>query len=650
MKNLNLRPAAVPLVTVDPYFSIWSFSDELNEDTTYHWTGKRNPMCAYVNIDGKNYLLMGQMAYDRNRRTPSFVPKIKQKMLKVSPTKTTYYFENEFADIKLEFLSPLILSRLDIMSCPVSYIEYDIRFTDGKDHECFFCFDISSECAVDDYDSEVIFKKHKYSVAFGNAVQKPLANSGDSVGINWGYIHVVHPGAAVLNGKKRRDKAPEQYKTNVKYKPFSDFPCAGFKSTDTHGMFVLAYDDIKSIVYFGKETKGYYTRYYSSFEAMLEYAINNYGEIKKLCGDFDDRLISEARKIDPKYALIVSLAYRQAVAAHKLIEDDDGNIVFLSKECHSNGCAGTLDVTYPSAPLFLKYNPELVLGMLRPIIKYARSSAWNFDFAPHDVGQYPIANGQVYAGNGEEKRDSIEEFQMPVEECGNMLICVAAVSESLNSKAFAYENKDLLKKWADYLVNVGYDPDNQLCTDDFAGHFAHNCNLGIKSIMGIASYGRIFEDRFYTEKAREYAKCWEAEASNGNFTRLTFDRGDSWGLKYNIVWDKLLKFNLFSEKIFENEVRLYTEKMNRYGVPLDSRMDYTKLDWLVWTTVMTENDAYKKMVFDAVFRFINETPDRVPMTDWFYTSVPRMHGFQNRSVVGGLFINMLDTVRTSMRG
>ena len=91
MKNLNLRPAAVPLVTVDPYFSIWSFSDELNEDTTYHWTGKRNPMCAYVNIDGKNYLLMGQMAYDRNRRTPSFVPKIKQKMLKVSPTKTTYY-------------------------------------------------------------------------------------------------------------------------------------------------------------------------------------------------------------------------------------------------------------------------------------------------------------------------------------------------------------------------------------------------------------------------------------------------------------------------------------------------------------------------------------------------------------------------------
>ena len=65
---------------------------------------------------------------------------------------------------------------------------------------------------------------------------------------------------------------------------------------------------------------------------------------------------------------------------------------------------------------------------------------------------------------------------------------------------------------------------------------------------------------------------------------------------------------------------------------------------------MTENDAYKKMVFDAVFRFINETPDRVPMTDWFYTSVPRMREFQNRSVVGGLFINMLDTVRTSMRG
>ena len=45
---------------------------------------------------------------------------------------------------------------------------------------------------------------------------------------------------------------------------------------------------------------------------------------------------------------------------------------FVSKECHSNGCAATVDVSYPSIPLFLLYNPELVRGMMRPVFKFAR--------------------------------------------------------------------------------------------------------------------------------------------------------------------------------------------------------------------------------------------------------------------------------------
>ena len=348
--------------------------------------------------------------------------------------------------------------------------------------------------------------------------------------------------------------------------------------------------------------------------------------------------MSDARKVSDKYEKIASLAYRQAVAAHKLVEDRDGNIIFLSKECHSNGCIGTLDVTYPSIPLFLKYNPELILGMLRPIIKFAGSDKWKFDYAPHDVGQYPLANGQVY---GLEDGELSPESQMPVEECGNMLLCVAAAVKWGANPDFAKVNQPILKKWADYLREYGYNPENQLCTDDFAGHLAHNCNLSLKGILGIAAYGKLFSQPDYLKTAAEYAKRWEKDASNGTATKLAFDLDDSWSIKYNIVWDRLLDINIFDSKISENEIKLYMSKMQRYGVPLDNREDYAKFDWLFWSTVMTDDKEYRDAVIDAAYRYISETADRVPISDWYYVTNGRMVMFQNRTVLGGIFINLL---------
>ncbi|MCQ2385840.1 MAG: DUF1793 domain-containing protein, partial [Clostridia bacterium] len=98
---------------------------------------------------------------------------------------------------------------------------------------------------------------------------------------------------------------------------------------------------------------------------------------------------------------------------------------------------------------------------------------------------------------------------------------------------------------------------------------------------------------------------------------------------------------LFDETVYAEEVSLYRTKMNRYGVPLDCRADYTKLDWLEWTTVLTDDPGYLRDVTDAIARMLDETPDRVPVTDWYFTSTARMRAFQARSVVGGFFINPL---------
>jgi hypothetical protein len=575
--------------------------------------------------------------------------RIYQRSVELTPTSTKYTFDNEWVALELTFTTPLLLDRLDILARPVSYVAYKV--TPKCDKTMRFAFGISTRACVSNKTQRIGFKKTDFSLACGNVCQTPLTQSGDTVMIDWGYLHVCDKDARVciIPDKDRVEILP----TNDTYNGFDDGAIVMSIKNELEGVIAVAYDEIEPIEYFGKALDECYVEEFGSFDDMAKAAIREYPEIKKLCDEFDARLMGEAEKLGENYKNIASLAYRQAIAAHKLVKDTEGNILFLSKEDESNGCIATLDVTYPSIPLFLKYNPELVKGMLRPIIKYADSDEWAFDFTPHDAGQYPLCNGQVYGAQllnlGEGNKGTrlfgkIElDKQMPVEEAGNILLCLAAVKKYSGGDAELFEsNRALMKKWADYLVEFGYDPENQLCTDDFAGHLAHNCNLSLKAILGIAAYADLSGDASYMEIAKKYAAKWEKDAKADHVgTRLTFDGADTWSLKYNIVWDNLLGYKIFSENVKKNEIELYKSKMNRYGVPLDSRADYTKIDWLMWSTRICDDKEYFDAVCQAIVNMVNETLDRVPLTDWYYTSTADYRSFRNRSVVGGLFINLL---------
>ena len=386
----------------------------------------------------------------------------------------------------------------------------------------------------------------------------------------------------------------------------------------------------------------YWKRGGKTIEEVIAEALEEYDNLKEKCDAFTSGLREEAiSKGGEEYADLLNLAYRQVMAAHKVAVDTEGNILFISKECFSNGCAATVDVTYPSAPMFLRYNSELLKGMLRPVFKYSRTDAWEYDFAPHDVGTYPILNGQTYC-------DNKLESQMPIEECGNMITLMAAICEADGNCDFAAQHMDLLEMWKKYLVEYGEDPGNQLCTDDFAGHLAHNVNLSIKAIMGIAGYARILtglgraeEAAEHMDIAKKYAEsvCRRSLNPDGSY-RLAFDQEGTFSLKYNAVWDKLWNTNLFPAEFYEGEMKRYHAQAMECGIPLDSRETYTKSDWIHWICCMGSREDFLTFTH-LLWNAYDRMDKRVPMCDWYFADTGAYKGFQHRTVQGGLFMRFL---------
>jgi hypothetical protein len=657
-----LRPPSVPLIAHDPYYSVWSASDKLTETNTRHWTGTEQALTGWISVDGKTYRWMGNTP-----RWVGAVPPLEQVGMSLTPTSTNYAFEGAGVHLDIRFFTPALPQDLAVLSRPVTYLEWSVRSTDGKPHRVKMYLDAAAALALDRPDQQVQWSRHRVGemevMRIGTKEQSVLSRSGDNLRIDWGHFYLgIPPGPAEAKLAAGYSRIRPQWVNTLDVVAASDLESADYGTRDTpllvatvdagsvganavSSYFVLAYDDVYSIEFFQRRLRPYWRTKGFGVEAMLKAAVADYASLRERSAAFDKQLTDDLIQAGgAKYAAVAILAYRQALAAHKLARDIDGTPLYFSKENFSNGCIATVDVTYPGAPIFLLLNPALLQAQLEPVFQYVRTGRWNFPYAPHDLGQYPLANGQVYGG-GEDNEDR----QMPVEESGNMIILMAALAKAQGNADYARQWWPTLTRWADYLKDKGMDPENQLNTDDFAGHSEHHANLSIKAIVALASYAWLAGELGHSDVARSYrataeqmAAKWKQMAADGDHYRLAFDQPGSWSQKYNMVWDKLLGLKLFPPDIVSTEIAYYKTKQNKYGLPLDSRSEYTKLDWIYWTATMASSPQDFATLTDPVYTFLNETPDRVPMTDWYWTHTGKQRGFQARSVVGGVFIKMLE--------
>ena len=653
------KAPAYPLITHNPYFSIWSFSDELNASTTRHWTGANHSLLGLIKVDGQVYRFLGKE--DTLNTLP--IQLAKQLSIDMSATATNYTFTSGGVELLLSFTSPLIINDLSILSRPVSYLSMKTKSIDGQTHQVQLFVGVAAAIASNKGTEEMNANSYTMEnlnvLKVGTTAQPILEKSGDDLRIDWGYAYIAankfHTKQSILpietavkdfiaidNGMQKSDaKALNKGIKGNHLSLNTIFNTDHLGAIAQDHYILIGFDEINAITYFKENLKPWWKLDPTmNMDKMLSLANKQYKDVISKCIQLNKLIYNDALAAGGEnYAKLCITAYRQSIAAHNLVKStQNGDLLFLSKENYSNGSINTVDVTYPSAPLFLAYNPALMKGMLNGIFYFSeKSGLYQRPYAAHDLGTYPIANGQTYPEG------------MPVEESGNMTILAGAIVKATGNADFAKKHWATLTEWVHFLEKEGLDPANQLCTDDFAGHLARNANLAIKAIVGIRAYGMMAEmlgkkdtANKYIQMANAMAIQWQNLAGAGDHYALTYNDKNTWSQKYNMVWDKLFGFNLFPPQVYDKEVAYYLTKQNKFGLPLDSRKTYTKSDWITWTATLAKNSSDFEKIITPVYQFATNTPTRVPLSDWHETMDGKQIGFQARSVVGGYFIKVLN--------
>lgn len=563
----------------------------------------------------------------------------------VQATQTHYTFRcGKEMELKLTFTDPRLPGDERMWKLPVNYISYRVKALDGKRHDVSVCFEMRPDEAFDAGQSTQVYRKNGWTlVKTGKENQELWADKSKDTPA-WGYFYLgAKEGLTYARGSvgKIRDcfgkcgeledghELPENPCTAVaqRLNPVSESP--------QH--LIAVFDELSTTMFFGDELHPCWNRDGKhTIGEVCELAETEYRAAMARCYAFDRKVMEEGRRAGGKeYAELCALAYRQTVSSFLLAETPEGEQLCFTP------VVGSVDVCYAASPLFLYAAPQVMEGILNPIFHYSENGRWKKPYPARDMGVVPFVNGWK-SGN-----------DMPVESAGSMLIMTAALAQAENDVSYAKKHWETLSKWAAYLLANGVETGEQNNADYFAKLVPNHANLSIKGILGIAAYARLAEmlgeqetADTYRKAAQEMAKEWETRANAGDHYKLAFGQpDDTWGMKYNLVWDRVLGLNLFPEEIVRKELAYYAGKAKEYGYPLDSRGAQAKVEWTVWTAAMAADTASFRSFLLPLYRYMNETTRRVPMPDRYDAGSLKNARQNGRPVVGGCFMGLLSNGR-----
>src|SRR5579875_3680587 len=301
---VTARVPAIPLVVHSPYFSVWSFHDQLTGGPTTHWTGTSQQLIGVIRIDGKSWRFMGE---------DDGLPPLPQVSRQIWPTHVIYRFAGSGVQLTATFFTPDLPQDLDVLSRPVSYLNWKVRSTDGAVHQVLLYFAASAELAVNDDYQHVVWGTSRVGdmsvMHIGTTTQQVLGRSGDDLRIDWGWADVAvpaQPGASVATvGIDAFDKAVHQgsFPANDDLKMprmarldlpvlMARFDMGRVSAEPVTRHLMLAYDDQYGIELFHRELRDYWQRGHESFAQMLLEAERQEPSLDAAATTFDRNLVN----------------------------------------------------------------------------------------------------------------------------------------------------------------------------------------------------------------------------------------------------------------------------------------------------------------------------------------------------------------------
>ncbi|GFP57022.1 glutaminase A [Trichoderma asperellum] len=636
------RPPAAPLAVRAPYLNVWlngpndgSPSGYLPGQWPRYWTQGIQAWQGFIMVDGKAYNWMGAAPGADN---------VEQVSLKYTSTRTTFIMNvGGSVQMAAEFFSPVYPDDMRRQSIPFSYLKVSVVSLDGGPHSVQIYCDVSGEWASGD-NSQIIRWEHQ--AANGASWGSWYWSTGSIRGVT----HKIGADTDVRGQFLSTGTLDNTIDTN--YRAVNDrWPVFAFardlgtigKGGSASTLFTIGIAQENAILFQGRgsspeQVPSLWTSYFDESD-LVPFFYMDYSYATQYANNLDNRVAKDSIKAGGQdYLTITSLAVRQAFAALQYTGTPDNVRVFL-KEISSNSDIQTVDVIFPTWPIMLYFDPNLIKHTLSPLLENQESGHYPNKYAIHDLGRFPQALGYPQ-GNDE---------AMPLEECGNMIIMMLSYAQKTGDVYYLNQHWQLMAQWAEYLIEDAKIPANQLSTDDFAGHLANQTNLAIKGIIALQAMSEIadrtghnFLADKYSSIARDYLNFWSRHGINRadvpNHSLLQYDSGATYGLLYNIYPDKALGLNFIPQSVYDMQSDFYKTKANKYGVVLDTRGTLTKTDWEMFAAAVAKPDT-KAMFISLIAKWINETPTWRAFTDLYDTNTGEYPGnqFTARPVVGGVF-------------